>query len=263
MRISILTVFPEMVRAPLQESILKRAQEKGILEIEVVNIRDFATDRHQTTDDYPYGGGPGMVMKPEPIYRALEAVCAGEPPPDQPMEGREIVLTTPAGERFTQAMAQELAQRKHLIIICGHYEGVDERIRELVVTREVSIGDYVLTGGELAALVMVDAIGRLVPGVLGGAESAAEESFSAGLLEYPQYTRPYEFRGRTVPDVLLSGHHGEVRRWRRRKSLERTLERRPDLLQTAALTEEDRQLLAELQESAGPEEGGPSIGKHH
>jgi tRNA (guanine37-N1)-methyltransferase len=262
-RISILTVFPEMVRGPLQESILKRAQEKGLLEIAVVNIRDFATDRHRSTDDYPYGGGPGMVMKPEPIYAALEAACAGEPAPAERVAGREIILTSAAGEPFSQAVAHELAQKTHLLFICGHYEGVDERIREQVVTRELSIGDYVLTGGELAALVMVDAIARLVPGVLGGEESTAEESFAAGLLEYPQYTRPYEFRGQKVPDVLLSGHHEQIRRWRRRQSLARTLQRRPDLLARAALTDEDRQILAELQRSGEPDEGGGHVGEHH
>jgi len=253
-RISILTVFPEMVRAPLEESILKRAREKGLLQIEVVNIRDFATDKHQSTDDYPYGGGPGMVMKPDPIYAALCAACAGEAPPDQEMPGREMLLMSPAGECFDQAMAREMAAREHLVFICGHYEGVDDRIRELTRAREVSIGDYVLTGGELPALVMADAIGRLVPGVLGGEESAAEESFSEGVLEYPQYTRPVEFRGLRVPDVLLSGHHEQVRRWRRRKSLERTLERRPDLLERAGLTAEDHRILAELSEESAAEQ---------
>ena len=248
MRITILTVFPEMVRAPLEESILKRAREKGLLQIEVVNIRDFATDRHQSTDDYPYGGGPGMVMKPDPIYAALCAACAGEAAPEEEAPGREMLIMSPAGERFDQAMARAMAALDHLVFICGHYEGVDERIRDLTRAREVSIGDYVLTGGELPALVIVDAIGRLVPGVLGGEESAAEESFSEGLLEYPQYTRPVEFRGLRVPDVLLSGHHEQVRRWRRRRSLERTLERRPDLLEQAPLTAEDRQVLSELLE---------------
>jgi tRNA (guanine37-N1)-methyltransferase len=246
-RISILTIFPEMVRAPLEESILKRAREKGLIRTEVVNIRDFATDRHQSTDDYPYGGGPGMVMKPEPIYAALRAVCAGGPPPNQEVPGRAILLTSPAGEVFNQAMAHELAQYTHLVIICGHYEGVDDRVRELAHAREISIGDYVLTGGELPALVITDAVSRLVPGVLGGEESAAEESFSEGLLEYPQYTRPFEFEGLQVPAVLLSGHHEEVRRWRRRQSLERTLARRPELLEQAHLTEEDKRFLAEIQ----------------
>lgn len=254
MRISILTIFPEMVRAPLEESILKRAREKGLLQIDVVNIRDFATDRHQSTDDYPYGGGPGMVMKPDPIYAALRAACSGEDPPDQAMPGREILVTSPAGEVFDQAMAQALAECSHLVIVCGHYEGVDDRVRELVQAREVSIGDYVLTGGELPSLVIADAVSRLVPGVLGGEGSAAEESFSEGLLEYPQYTRPFEFEGRKVPEVLLSGHHEEVRRWRRRQSLERTLERRPELLDETRLTEEDRRFLAEIRQRKAQEE---------
>lgn len=245
MRISILTVFPNTVWAPLEESILKRARDKGILDVSVVNIRDFATDRHRSVDDYPYGGGPGMVMKPDPIYAALRSVC-DEGAPEETVAGRDIILTAPVGERFTQATARELSTRSHLIFICGHYEGVDERVRALTVTREFSIGDYVLTGGELPALVMLDAVARLLPGVLGGEESAAEESFSEGLLEYPQYTRPHEFQGLVVPDVLLSGHHEEVRRWRRRESLQRTLERRPDLLEKAALTEEDRRILLEL-----------------
>ncbi len=246
MRISILTVFPEMVRAPLEESILKRAQEKGLFQVEIVNVRDFATDRHHSTDDYPYGGGPGMVMKPDPLFAGVESVCATEAPPEEHPEGREIILTSPAGAVFTQATAHELAAKSHLVFLCGHYEGIDERVRELVVTREVSIGDYVLTGGELPALVMVDAIARLLPGVLGAEESASEESFSEGLLEYPQYTRPFEFRGLQVPAVLLSGHHEEIRRWRRRKRLEKTLECRPELLEQAPLTEEDRRILGEL-----------------
>lgn len=262
LRISILTLFPEMVRPPLEESILKRAQQQGLVRIEVVNIRDFATDRHKTVDDYPYGGGPGMVMKPGPIYAAAAAVCAGtgrsleERAPD-----REIVLLTPAGERFTQSMAWELATKSHLVLICGHYEGVDERVRELIVTREISIGDYVLTGGELPALVVTDAVVRLVPGVLGGEESAAEESFTGGLLEHPQYTRPAVFHGLKVPEVLLSGHHEQVRRWRRRQSLERTLLRRPDLLEKAALTAEDKEILAELRQQQRWQEGGEDVGK--
>ncbi|MDH7568410.1 MAG: tRNA (guanosine(37)-N1)-methyltransferase TrmD [Armatimonadota bacterium] len=265
MRVSILTLFPEMVRGPLEESILKRARERGLLQVAVFNIRDFALDRHKSTDDYPYGGGPGMVMKPEPIYGALEAACAGEAPPDQRVPGREIVLLTPAGVPFSQPMARELAGLDHLVLVCGHYEGVDQRICEVVPMREVSIGDYVLTGGELPALVIVDAVCRLVPGVLGGAESAAEESFSEGLLEYPQYTRPFEFRGLRVPEVLLSGHHAEVARWRRRASLRRTAERRPDLLARATLTPEDREFLRQLQqgEEDPRREGGENFDEPH
>ncbi|MBI3947966.1 MAG: tRNA (guanosine(37)-N1)-methyltransferase TrmD [Armatimonadetes bacterium] len=263
LRISILTVFPEMVGPPLAESILKRARDRGLVEIEVLNIRDFAADRHKSTDDYPYGGGPGMVMRPEPIVAAAEAACAGAggPPPEDRAAGREVILLTPAGEPFTQATARELSGMSHLILVCGHYEGVDERVRELIVTREVSIGDYVLTGGELPALVVTDAVARLVPGVLGGEESAAEESFSGGLLEYPQYTRPREFRGLKVPDVLLSGHHEQVRRWRRRQSLARTWQRRPELLAQAALTAEDEAILAELRRDESRREGGEDLGE--
>ena len=220
-RFDILTLFPEMFGGPLGHSILGRASERGLIDIHLTDIRDFATDRHRTVDDYPYGGGPGMVMKPEPIFAAVEAVAR---------EGSPIILLSPRGRLFTQRVAMELAEREQLVLICGHYEGVDERVREHLATDELSIGDYVLTGGELAAMVVVDAVGRLVPGVLGDDESADDESHAQGLLEYPHYTRPPEFRGWRVPDVLLSGNHAEIARWRRRQALLATARHRPDLL---------------------------------
>lgn len=241
MRIEIITTFPSMIDAVCSESILGRACAKGVLEIEAVNLRDYTEDRHHTTDDEPYGGGPGMVMKCEPVFRAVEALVsrAGA---DKP----RVILMTPQGRPFDQKIAEELAAESHLILICGHYEGVDERIREHLVTDEISIGDYVLTGGELPAMVVADAVARLVPGVLGDETSAESESFSSGLLEYAQYTRPADFRGHAVPEVLLSGHHAEIERWRRKSALERTLTKRPDLLETAPLTDQDRRTLEEL-----------------
>jgi len=249
MRFEVLTTFPQMVEAIARESVIGRARLKGIVDIEGVNLRDFTEDKHRTTDDAPFGGGPGMVMKCEPVFKAVEALVSrrggGKP---------RILLMTPQGRRFDQKMAEELSRENHIIMICGRYEGVDERIREELVTDEVSIGDYVLTGGELAALVIIDAVARLLPGVLGDETSPESESFSSGLLEYPQYTRPAEYRGRKVPDVLLSGNHEEIRKWRRMKALERTLNRRPDLLENAPLTEEDRRFLRRLREASGPEE---------
>ena len=242
MRVDILTLFPEMLSGPFSSSILKRAQERGLLEINLVNIRDFSLNKHHTVDDTPYGGGAGMVMGPEPIFGAVEHVS------------RElgflpmVVLMTPQGRPFTQAIAENLSREKNLIIICGHYEGIDERIRDTLVTAEISIGDYVLTGGELPAAVVVDAVARLIPGVLGEAASVEEESFTTGLLEYPHYTRPREFRGLEVPEVLLSGHHEEIRKWRRRQSLMRTIERRPELLHRAELSREDKKILTEIRD---------------
>ena len=234
MRVDILTLFPEMLSGPFSSSILKRAQERGLLEINLVNIRDFSTNKHHTVDDAPYGGGAGMVMGPEPLFGAVEYVSRelGFMP--------GVVLMIPQGRPFSQALAANLSREKNLIIICGHYEGIDERVRDTLVTDEVSIGDYVLTGGELPAAVLVDAVARLIPGVLGEAASAEEESFTTGLLEYPHYTRPREYRGLEVPEVLLSGHHEEIRKWRRRQSLLRTLERRPELLHQAELSREDK-----------------------
>jgi len=223
LKIDVLTIFPGMLDGFLGESMLKRAARSGAVEFRVVNLRDFTTDVHRTTDDRPYGGGPGMVMKPEPIFAAVESL--------QP-EGARVILMTPQGRRFDQAMARELAGESHLIFICGHYEGVDERVRQALATDEISIGDYVLTNGAVAAAVVVDAVVRLRPGVLGGEGATEEESFSAGWLEYPQYTRPPEFRGLKVPEVLVSGDHGEIRRWRQEQALRRTRERRPDLLRS-------------------------------
>jgi tRNA (guanine37-N1)-methyltransferase len=210
-----------MFAGPFEESIVKRARDFGALDLRITDIRDFATDRHRTADDAPYGGGPGMVMKPGPLFAAVEAVR------DQ---GSRVILLSPQGRLFNQAVAVELSTLPRLVLICGHYEGVDERVHQHLVDDELSIGDYVLTGGELAAMVIVDAVVRLLPGVLGSSESALDESHAGGLLEYPHYTRPAEFRGWQVPDVLLSGNHAEIARWRRRQALERTRQRRPDLL---------------------------------
>jgi tRNA (guanine37-N1)-methyltransferase len=240
MHFDVFTLFPNIFESPLQESILKRAQEMGRLAVTLHQIRDYATDKHHITDDTPYGGGGGMVMKPEPIFAAVEAVLA-EALPDTP-----VILTSPQGRPFNQALAHELAAHERLALICGRYEGVDERVREFLATDEISIGDYVLTGGELPALVIIDAIARLLPGVLGDAGATLDDSHASGLLEYPHYTRPYDFRGCAVPDVLLSGHHAQVASWRRREALRRTWERRPDLLERADLTPGERQFLAEL-----------------
>jgi len=238
MHFDIFTLFPGMFAGPLTESILKRAQERGLLSIALHNIRDATTDRHHVVDDYPYGGGAGMVMKPEPIFTAVEAVYEGGP----------IVLLTPQGRLFTQKIAQELALEPRITLLCGHYEGIDERVREHLVTDELSIGDYVLTGGELAAMIVVDAVGRLLPGVLAG-ESTQEESHTSGLLEYPQYTRPPEFRGWKVPDVLLSGHHEQIAQWRRKESLRLTRKTRPDLFTKVDVSSKvDMRLLRELEE---------------
>jgi len=262
LRFDIFTLFPPIFDSPLQESILKRAVEAGLIDVRLHNIRDFATDKHHVTDDYPYGGGGGMVMKPEPIFAAVESVLKDEgggmkdergasqiasadsqSPTSNLQSPTPIILLTPQGRLFTQDVARELAKHDRIALICGRYEGVDERVREHLATDEISIGDYVLTGGELAALVIVDAVSRLRPGVLGDAGATADDSHAEGLLEYPHYTRPPEFRGWTVPDVLLSGHHAQIERWRRRQSLQRTQRRRPDLLARAALTPEDQYLL--------------------
>ena len=244
MKFDILTLFPAMFDGPLTESILKRAAEKGLIEVKLHNIRDFAFDRHSVTDDYPYGGGAGMVMKVEPLAACIDHAKVGSPK-------ARVILTTPRGRSFNHAVAEELAREEALIIICGRYEGVDERVRELFVDDEISIGDFVLTGGEMAAMVIVDAVSRFVPGVLGSDESAVNDSFADGLLEYPQYTRPAEFRGLGVPSVLLSGNHQEIAKWRRRQSLGRTAASRPDLLKDAHLSASDREYLEELQRVSG------------
>jgi tRNA (guanine37-N1)-methyltransferase len=242
MKFDILTLFPGMFDGPFGESIIRRAVERSLIDIRLHAIRDYAFDKHKTTDDSPYGGGAGMVMKPEPLAACIEKVTADRP-------AARIILTTPQGRPFDQQLAAELAREEELLIICGRYEGVDERVRELFVDDEISLGDFVLTGGEMAAMVIVDAVTRLIPGVLGSDESAASDSFSDGLLEYPQYTRPPEFRGLGVPDVLLSGNHLEIARWRRRMALEMTRIKRPDLLAAARLSEDDRKYLQGLEEA--------------
>lgn len=240
MNFHVLTLFPEMIETGLRTSITGRALEKGTIRLNTVNIRDYTKDKHRHVDDYPYGGGAGMVMQPEPIYLACEAVARTM------KKAPRVIYVTPQGDTFSQSMAEEFAREEDLIFLCGHYEGVDERILEEIVTDSVSIGDYVLTGGELPAMVMIDAVSRLVPGVLNNEESAEFESFHDNLLEHPQYTRPVEFHGKRVPEVLLSGHHGKVDVWRREQSLKRTLERRPDLLKTARLSEADKKYLRTL-----------------
>lgn len=242
MKIDVLTTFPEVFAPVLGASILKRAQESGILAPAVHDLRGWTTDRHATTDDSPYGGGAGMVMKPEPFFAAVEELRC---PADSGC-AEEIVLLTPQGEPLTQSIARELSTKDHLILLCGHYEGVDERVRQHLATRQLSIGDYVLTGGELPAMIVIDAVTRLLPGALGAEEAPDSDSFADGLLEYPHYTRPADFRGWTVPDALLSGHHDQIRRWRRKESLRRTRTLRPDLFDKIDLTDEDRDLLDEI-----------------
>ena len=242
MRFYVLTLFPDMIRDGFQTSITGRAVEKGILSLETVNIRDFSVNKHQRVDDYPYGGGAGMVMQAEPVYLAYESVAK------KLTKKPRVLYMSPQGKVFHQRMAEELAREEELVFLCGHYEGIDERVLEEIVTDEVSIGDYVLTGGELPALVMMDAISRLLEGVLHNEESAEFDSFSDNLLEYPQYSRPQNWRGKEVPEILLSGHHLNVEKWRREQSLLRTRKRRPDLLETANLTKEDKKFLAILTE---------------
>jgi len=239
MKFDILTLFPNMFSSPLRESILGKAIEKGLIQIRTVNIRDFTSDKHQVVDDTPYGGGQGMVMKVEPIARAIESVKSQNP-------SAWTVYLTPQGKPLHQDLARRLSTQPHLILLCGRYEGVDERVRESWVDEEISIGDYVLTGGELAAMVVIDAVSRFIPGVLGSDRSAEEDSFYNSLLEYPQYTRPPNFRGHCVPEVLLSGNHSAISLWRRKEALRQTSLRRPDLLAKAELTEEDKKLLEEI-----------------
>ena len=240
MRIDILCLFPEMFVSPFGQSIVKRAEERGLANVVTHNIRDFTHDRHHTADDYPYGGGAGMVLKPEPIFEAAEHVKETTGFGDEP-----VVLLTPQGRLFSQSIARELSEHRRLMLICGHYEGVDERVAEHLATDSVSIGDYVLTGGEVAAMVVVEAVVRLIPGVLGSEVSAEDESHARGLLEYPQYTRPEVFREWSVPATLLSGNHAEIAAWRRRQSLLRTAERRPDLLERATLSDKERTWISE------------------
>ena len=236
MKFDILTLFPNMFSSPFQESILGKAIQKGLMDLRIINIRDFALDKHQVVDDSPYGGGQGMVMKVEPIARAIEWARSEDP-------SAYTIYLTPQGRPFDQEKVRDLSSRSHLILLCGRYEGVDERVREMFIDEEVSIGDYVLTGGELAAMVMIDAVSRLLPGVLGSDQSAEDDTFTNALLEYPQYTRPFDFRGSSVPEILLSGNHAAVSLWRRKEALRRTAVRRPDLLVKAKLTREDEELL--------------------
>ncbi len=237
MKISVLTIFPEMMKPMIESSILGRAIKKGILEIEVINIRDFSDSKHKNTDDYPFGGGVGMLMMPQPIFSAFESIKT---------EDSVSIYMSPQGETLTPDIAKELSKNKHLIILCGHYEGVDQRVLDNLIDREISIGDYVLTGGELAALVVIDVTARFIDGVLGSVDSAYEDSFSDGLLECPQYTRPAEFNGLKVPDVLLSGNHKLITQWQREKQLEVTLKKRPDLIEKAELTKEDLRFLEKI-----------------
>ncbi len=229
-----------MVQAPLAEGIVGRAIERGVIDARVHDLRAFTSDRHRVVDDMPFGGGPGMVLKPEPLFRAVEAISAERGTP------AAVVLTSPDGHRFSHADAERLSRVGHFVILCGRYEGVDERVRANLATEEISIGDYVVSGGELPALVIVDAVARLIPGVVGDEASVARDTFAGGLLDFPQFTRPADFQGLTVPPVLVSGHHAEIERWRRREALKRTLERRPELLNDAVLSPSDRALLKEL-----------------
>ncbi len=242
MRFHVLTIFPRMFDSPFGEGILARARERGLIEISPHDLRDYTHDRHRTVDDYAFGGGPGMVMKPEPHFEAVEAIratgLAGDPVP--------VILLSPQGRTLSQPVVEELARHREIILICGRYEGVDERVRNHLATDEISVGDYVLGGGEIPAMVLIEAASRLIPGVVGSADSTENDSFTTGLLQHPQYTRPAEYRGWDVPDVLVSGNHALIARWRREESLRRTFERRPDLLETAELTDEDRRFLEGL-----------------
>ncbi|OUS68001.1 tRNA (guanosine(37)-N1)-methyltransferase TrmD [Paenibacillus sp. MY03] len=239
MKIDVLTLFPEMFDGVFGASILGKAKEKGIVSLQAVNFRNYSNNKHNTVDDYPYGGGGGMVLKPEPVFAAVEDLAV------EPDVAPRVILMCPQGETFTQRKAEELSRERHLVLICGHYEGYDERIREHLVTDELSIGDYVLTGGEIPAMTVIDSVVRLLPGVLGNESSAVTDSYSTGLLEHPHYTRPPEFRGWTVPDVLISGHHGRIDSWRREQSLLRTLIRRPELLDKVELSKKERLWLEE------------------
>jgi tRNA (guanine37-N1)-methyltransferase len=236
-KVDVITIFPRMIEAGLAEGVVGRARNAGLLDIVVHNLRDFTTDKHHVVDDVPFGGGPGMVMKPEPFFAALRTIGETRGTPDA------VILLSPAGERFSQHGARRLSALGHIVLLCGRYEGIDERVREALATEELSIGDYVLSGGEIPALAVIDAVARLVPGVVGDDQSVEADSFTRGLLDYPHYTRPAEYEGQQVPEVLLSGHHAEIRRWRREAALQRTQERRPDLLATANLDADEREWL--------------------
>jgi tRNA (guanine37-N1)-methyltransferase len=245
MQFDVFTILPEVFPTYLDTSILKKARERGLIEVRVHNIRDYTHDKHHTTDDTPYGGGGGMVMKPEPIFEAIESVLGLASPPTQPTPDSNIpvILLTPQGRVFNQTIAEELSRYDRIALLCGRYEGIDERIREHLVTDEISIGDYVLTGGEIPALILIDAVSRLIPGVLGDPTGAEDDSHSMGLLEYPHYTKPADFRGWKVPDILLSGDHAKIEKWRREQALLRTATKRPDMLAKAELTEADQKFL--------------------
>jgi len=250
MQFEVFTLLPEVFPSYLDTSILKKARERGLITVHVHNIRDYTHDKHHTTDDTPYGGGGGMVMKPEPVFEAIETVLGIASPPStpEPESNIPIILLTPQGRVFNQTIAKELSQHKKIALLCGRYEGIDERIRENLVTDQISIGDYVLTGGEIPALILIDAVSRLLPDVLGDPTGAEDDSHAMGLLEYPHYTRPPEFRGSKVPDVLLSGDHKKIDKWRREQALLRTLHKRPEMLETAELTKEDKKFLEGLKE---------------
>src|SRR5512147_2729312 len=245
MQFEVFTLLPEVFPPYLESSILQRARQRGLIDVRLHNIRDYTHDKHHTTDDTPYGGGGGMVMKPEPVFEAIESVLGLGTVQTKPAIV-PVILLTPQGRVFTQRMAEELSRYERIALLCGRYEGVDERVREHLVTDEISIGDYVLTGGELPALMIIDAVSRLIPGVLGDPTGAEDDSHSMGLLEYPHYTRPPEFRGWQVPEVLLSGDHGKIEKWRREQALSRTLARRPDILEKAELSEEDKKIVQRL-----------------
>jgi tRNA (guanine37-N1)-methyltransferase len=254
MQFEVFTLLPEVFPSYLETSIIKRARERGLIDVRVHNIRDYAHDKHHMTDDTPYGGGGGMVMKPEPVFEAIETVLGLNTDPasrqPEPASNIPIILLTPQGRVFNQSIAQELSQHPQIVLLCGRYEGIDERIREHLVTDEISIGDYVLTGGELPALILIDAISRFLPDVLGDPTGALDDSHAMGLLEYPHYTRPPEFRGWKIPDVLLSGAHAKIDKWRREQALLRTFKRRPDMLEKAELTKEDRKFIENLKEKS-------------
>ncbi|MET0921527.1 MAG: tRNA (guanosine(37)-N1)-methyltransferase TrmD [Xanthobacteraceae bacterium] len=251
MKFDVVTIFPRMIGAGLTEGVVGRGVERGLVDVRVHDLRVFTTDRHRTVDDVPYGGGPGMVMKVEPFVRAVQAIRSERGTP------AAVVLLSPQGRRFDQREARRLAGLGHVVLLCGRYEGIDERVRELVATEELSIGDFVVSGGELPALLVIDAVSRLVPGVVGDGDSVEQDSFSFGLLDYPHYTRPADFEGHRVPDVLISGHHGEVRKWRRKAAIRRTIDRRPDLWDAAALSGEDRDLAGEAAEEEMMRERDP------
>jgi tRNA (guanine37-N1)-methyltransferase len=261
MQFDVFTLLPEVFPSYLETSILKRARDRGLIDVRIHNIRDYTHDKHHVTDDTPYGGGGGMVMKPEPVFEALETVLGliptegSEQTPPVSALNIPIILLTPQGRVFNQAIAKELSTYPHIALLCGRYEGIDERIREHLVTDEISIGDYVLTGGEIPALILIDAISRLLPNVLGDPTGAEDDSHAMGLLEYPHYTRPPEFRGWKAPDVLLSGDHAKINKWRRQQSLERTFKKRPDMLETADLSKDDLKFIEGLKKASSSNEG--------